>query len=89
MTRSEEPPESYEEWLACFQRLQERPLEAILSNTKALDSGKALVEVLKRMEDGEEKRSALLRICKTRTLPPELKESLERYVADFKIRYFV
>ncbi len=57
-------------------------LEAILSNTKALDSGKALVEVLKRMEDGEEKRSALLRICKTRTLPPELKESLERYVAE-------
>ena len=28
MTRSEEPPESYEEWLACFQRLQERPQDA-------------------------------------------------------------
>ena len=59
-----------------------KKLEAILSNTKALDSGKVLVEVLKRMEDGEEKRSALSCICKTGMLPLELKESLERYVAE-------
>ena len=28
MTQSEEPLESYEEWLACFQRLKERPQDA-------------------------------------------------------------
>ena len=53
----------------------------ILSNSKALDCGKALLEVLRKMDDGEAKRTALASICKCGKLPKELKEQLEKYAA--------
>ena len=53
---------------------------AILSNTKALDCGKALVEVLRRMDDGDDKRAAISALCGSGALPKDMKERLEKYV---------
>lgn len=55
-------------------------IQKILANTKALDYGRTLVEVLRRMDDGDDKRTAVSSICNSGRLPKDLKEKLEQYV---------